>query len=501
MHRVEWCSNTCQETESKRHCNADAFIRNSTTAKSCVVDFNPQLPNVGPRYATTPQTRDLQRAGVHRSDVDSDSGRTINRNRTRSRRLRRQQPRERAGSSVGKPEMVDQRASRRLRRESRESNNSPNSDREERRKNRSVVAASARLGGKSQQEKNPKKKSAAGGKNGKVDFPRMKRRLSKEGGMQALRYSSSEAAGLDDSSGSDSCGSGKGSKGNSDAQRDKPRRGDRGQRADKKLRDANNPSAVGKTVVDIVYTDSSENDCSSSAAAPAPGPVPTPARLGSNKRFSKQATDGATETNSGGRGRDDFLGALMDGPPLQRAISVDSSFPPHQASHPKLKKRPSLDNLQGRAIGAEGSGYASRDHLQLKRAESLDTATYRRDGFPSNGCHSPRPEAPSGQGTRPLRSIPELSSSQSEHRSTASGTVGAPAKKIGKRRVELTDSRRPKPAKKARPAEKEGPPAPIPKKSPYTMVPHFEGVVRKYSNNKYFLWVHDKLHDGTPYDR
>ena len=396
--------------------------------------------------------------------------------------------------------MVDQRASRRLRRESRESNNGPNSDRKERHKNRSAAAASARLGGKSQQEKIPKKKSAAGGENGKVKFPRMKRRLSKEGGMHALRYSSSEAAGLDDSSGSDSCGSGNGSKINGDAQRDKPRAGDRGQRADKKLRAVNNPSVVGKTVVDILHTDSSDDDTTPSAVAPAPGPVPAPARLGSNKRFSKQATAEAAATNSGGRGSDDFLGVLMDGPPLQRATSVDSLFPLHHGSHPKLKKRLSSDNLQGRANAAEGSGLAGRDRLPLKRTESLDTATFRRDGLPANGCTSPRPESPPGQGTRPLRSIPELSSSQPEHRSTASATVGAPAKKMGKRRAEVTDSRRPKPGK-ARPDEKEGPPAPIPKKSPYTMIPHFEGVVRKYSNSKYFLWVHDKLHDGKPYDR
>lgn len=35
----------------------------------------------------------------------------------------------------------------------------------------------------------------------------------------------------------------------------------------------------------------------------------------------------------------------------------------------------------------------------------------------------------------------------------------------------------------------------------YEKVPHFTGVVRKISNGTFFLWVKDKLHDGTPYDR
>lgn len=397
--------------------------------------------------------------------------------------------------------MVDRR-SRRLRRESRENNTSPNSDRKERRKNRSAVAASARLGETSQQDKIPKKKTP-GDKNGKVNFPRMKRRLSKEGGMQSLIYSSSEATDLHDSSdnGSDGSGKGKGKgkKGNVDAQRDKPRGGNRTEKAGKPPR-AVKPSAVGMTVIDIAHTDSGEDD-SAPAAAPAAGAAPV--RLGSKKRSSKQDTAGAAATNSRGRGSDAFQGALMGGPPLQRATSVDSSFPPDQGSHPKLKKRASVGNLQGRANTAEGSSsFPGHDRLQLKRAESFDTATSRRDGLPSNGCVSSRPESAPGQDARPLRSIPELSSTQSEPRSTVGGAVGASTKQSEKRgRADLTDSRRPKVAKKARPAEKEDAPATIPKKPAYAKVPHFMGVVRKVSNGKFFLWVHDKLHDGKPYDR
>ena len=386
--------------------------------------------------------------------------------------------------------MVDRRT-RRLCRERRDSNSS-NSDRKERRNNKSAVAASTRLGENSQREKNPTKKTA-GGKKGKGNFPRMKRRLSKEGGVQTQNQSSSEAAELDDSSDSGSCDSGKG-KGNDGAQRDKPRGRDRPEEASKPC--AVKPSAVGKTVIDIAHTDSSENG---SAPAAAPAPDPAPPRPGSKKR-SRQDTARAAATNSRGRGSDGFLGALMGGLPMQRAASVDSSFPPHQGSHPKLKRRLSVDGLHGRANTAEGSSFAGRDRLQLKQAESLDTATSRRDGLSSNGCNPSRPEAASGQDARPLRSIPELSSSASEHLSTASGTVEAPTKKSEKRRAMLSDARRPKPAKKARPAEKD-PPAPISKKPAYTKVPNFKGVVRKVSNGKYFLWVLDKLHDGKPYDR
>lgn len=398
--------------------------------------------------------------------------------------------------------MVDRR-SRRLRRESREINTSPNSDRKERRKNRSVVAASARLGETSQQDKIPKKKTP-GDKNSKVNFPRMKRRLSKEGGMQELKYSSSEAADIHDwsESGSDGSGKGKGKKGIVGAQRDKPRGGDRTVRTEKagKPPRAVKPSAVGKTVIDIAHSGSSEDD-SAPAAAPAAGAAP--ARLGGKKRSSKQDTAGTAATNSRGRGSDASLGALIGGPPLQRATSVDSSFPPDQGSHPKLKKRASVGDLQGRANTAEGSSsFPGRDRLQLKRAESFDTATSRRDGLPSNGCVSSRAESATGQDARPLRSIPELSSSQSEHRSTVGGAVGSSTKQSEKRgRADLTDSRRPKVAKKARPAEKEDAPATIQKKPAYAQVPHFTGVVRKVSNGKFFLWVHDKLHDGKPYDR
>ncbi|CAM9484340.1 unnamed protein product, partial [Laminaria digitata] len=459
-------------------------------------------------------TRDLQRAGVKRSDVDSDSGRTINRNRTRSRR--RRQPRERAAaSSAGKQGMIDRRA-RRLRRESRGGNTSnPNSARNERRKMRSAVAASAQNGEISPQGKIPrKKKSAAGGpqEGSKGSFPRLKRRLSKEGGIQTLKSSSSEAAELDDSS--DSAGvdsdEGKGNKGTGGARRDsKPRGKDKAGKAGKP-RAAAKPSAVGKTVIDIAHTDSSENS-SVPGAAPAPSPGPGPSRLGIKKRSSKQDLAGAAAPNSRGRGSDDFLGALMGGGrPMQRATSVDSSLPPHPGSRPKLKKRPSVDNnLQGRANTAEGSsGLPGHDRSHLKRAESLDTATSRRDGLPpSNECHSLRPEAAAAgqQDARPLRSIPELSSrpSSSEHVSTAGGgAAGAPTKKSEKRsRAELTDAaRRPKPAKKARLAEKEDPPAPIPKKSSiYAKVPQFKGVVRKVSNGDYFLGEIDVLHDGQPY--
>lgn len=436
-----------------------------------------------PSSCYNPQTLALQRAGVHRSDVDFDSGRTTNRHTSRARR--RPPPREQA-AIVGEEQIVDKRA-RRLRRES----NNSNGDRKERRRVRSAVAAPVRPGREKSQQDAPNKKTTDGKKgNGKSGI--MKRRLSKEGGMQMLKYSSSEAADLSDSSGSGNCGGG--DKGNGGAQRDKPRGRDSVQEKAGKPR-AVSQSTDSKEVVNISQMEGGE-----SSSVPAAAPDPAPARYGSKNRSSQQDGAGVTATNSRGRGNNDLLGALMGGPPMQRATSVDSSTPPQPAARPMIKKRPSSDNLLGRANTAERSSLSGRDRIQLKRAESLDSVTARRNSL-STGCHPLRPEAAPGQDARPLGSIPELSSKPSENPSTGSGTAGAPTKRPEKRRADLTDGRRADPAKKARPAGKEDPPASISKKPVYTRVGSVEGVVRKVSNGKFFLWVHDKLHDGKPYDR
>lgn len=164
-------------------------------------------------------------------------------------------------------------------------------------------------------------------------------------------------------------------------------------------------------------------------------------------------------------GSNDLLGSLMGESKMEKASSVDETTTLHQGSRLKVMKGGSVDTLRNRATAVPTA--------KLKRGVSVDT----------------------GHSSRGNWSVADWKALQ-----TGESVELTATSKPEKRRREDSNRHLPKAVKKVKTRDTEHAPSPT-SKSGYTQVPHNTGIVQKVSNGKFFLWVNDKLHDGTPYER
>lgn len=242
---------------------------------------------------------------------------------------------------------------------------------------------------------------------------------------------------------------------------------------------------------------------------------------GKNKRLAESVQDNQANAPPGNQkqagkgggsgGSGDLLGALIENPAHTRRKTSSSATPSAVARQPKsrphLVKQGSADAVRiGRSVTGSGEG----SHPQLARAVSLDTATsLSLTQYKTGGAR--RTDAPEGIPTSsssykiPMKASNGVKAAGGAHKDVLTKKRDQDVRQRPKTPVREDSSSTNSNSNSNSSAAKEAPP-PLPAvssrmKAQYDKVPNFDGVRRKKSNGKFFVWVGDRPLDGIEYPR